>query len=341
MTISSRFKFTGTCLCSVSDVLADHGLSGLSHATRLRVEQPDEVSEIEEKQHDHNQAAADEVEMGHGCWRGGGRRRWRNEGSVAVGTPLTGVRHSRETGGTANVPRYRARGGHRILYRERPAAGPTETGIRRLCPAEWTRLRAVGNRGRCKHVLERALDETCGFILRPLSPARELKPARCALSCGRCAPRPFPAGWPACHRRPVPGPAVHTSRRSADCDQWRVRTVAPRPWPRATTADCSDSHSRRCCSAVQCTWQYPDGCNVVFRQRRPPSVRITPEQVVRRCVRAVCGITPTPELIPRCPYTQRTVRAQARLHQRSEVQRRTAHTVLRVPRTVECRGQGS
>ena len=64
-----------------------------------------------EKQHDHNQAAADEVEMGHGCWRGGGRRRWRNKGSVAVGTPLTGVRHSRETGGTANVPRYRARGG--------------------------------------------------------------------------------------------------------------------------------------------------------------------------------------------------------------------------------------
>ncbi len=195
MTISSRFKFTGTCLCSVSDVLADHGLSGLSHATRLRVEQPDEVSEIEEKQHDHNQAAADEVEMGHGCWRGGGRRRWRNEGSVAVGTPLTGVRHSRETGGTANVPRYRARGGHRILYRERPAAGPTETGIRRLCPAEWTRLRAVGNRGRCKHVLERALDEPAAlsYVRSARLVNSNLHGARYRAAGAR--PGRSPAGW--------------------------------------------------------------------------------------------------------------------------------------------------
>ncbi len=150
-----------------------------------------------------------------------------------------------------------------------------------------------------------------------------------------------PRAGPPVTAGPLPGPPCtppdpQRTAINGESEPWLLGPVQ-----RATTADCSDSHSRRCCSAVQCTWQYPDGCNVVFRQRRPPSVRITPEQVVRRCVRAVCGITPTPELIPRCPYTQRTVRAQARLHQRSEVQRRTAHTVLRVPRTVECRGQGS
>ena len=249
--------------------------------------------------------------MGHGCWRGGGRRRWRNKGSVAVGTPLTGVRHSRETGGTANVPRYRARGGHRILYRERPAAGPTETGIRRLCPAEWTRLRAVGNRGRCKHVLERALDEPAAlsYVRSARLVNSNLHGARYRAAGAR--PGRSPAGWarlspPARSRAGgahLPTLSGLRSMESQNRGSSALASEPPRPTaPIRTHGDVARRYSARGSTRMGAVWFFG---SVVPRRSESPRNK----SCAVACVRSVASH----QLLNGsrvCPYTQRTVRAQ-------------------------------
>jgi len=228
--------------------------------------------------------------MGHGCWRGGGRRRWRNEESVAVGTPLTGVRHSRETGGTANVPRYRARGGHRILYRERPAAGPTETGIRRLCPAEWTRLRAVGNRGRCKHVLERALDEPAAlsYVRSARLVNSNLHGARYRAAGAR--PGRSPRAGPPVTAGPFPGrrctpPDAQRTAINGESEPWLLGPGREPPRPTApirTHVDVARRYSARGSTRMGAMWFFG---SVVPRRSESPRNK----SCAVACVRSVAS----------------------------------------------------